>query len=380
MKYICLFLEAHQPKRLRDFRYQDIGHRNDYFWEERNRELLDRISSNSYIPLLRLLTELNVPITMSFSGILLEQLFEYKIEVIDLLKEYLDHTSGELVAETYYHSLSSIWNPAGFINEVKKDMEIKREIYGKEMTTFRNTEMIYSDNVDYQVREIGIRNILTEGTDSVVSKYNPNFKYSSINGHFLFLRNYQLSDDISFRFSNTTWNEYPLFADKYLSWLSNSSGDVINLFMDFETFGEHQRKETGIFEFLKTLVQRSPEFNLKFTTIGDASSKLESKGTISVPDYISWADIPRDLSAWTGNDLQRDAFEALKKLKNCVPPEIFGSLSTSDHLYYMSLGSSPDMIVHNYFNPYGSPYDAYIIFRNILEDLKLRYCNEKHIV
>ncbi len=380
MKYICIFLEAHQPRRLRDFRYQDIRHKRDYFWTERNRELLDRISDNSYTPLLELLTELNVPISLSFSGILLEQLLEYRVDVFDHLNDYLHETSGEMVAETYYHSLSSIWEPELFVNEVKKDMEVKKEIYKRNIVTFRNTEMIYSDKVDFEVKDIGIKNILTEGTDSLVSIYNPNYKYSSVNGHNLFLRNYPLSDDISFRFSNTSWNEYPLYADKYLEWLSKAPGEVINLFMDFETFGEHQRKETGIFEFFKTVIQRGPEFGLEFTTIGDASLKLESKGTISVPDYISWADIPRDLSAWTGNELQRDAFEALKKLKDCVPPDIFGSLSTSDHLYYMSLGSSPDMIVHNYFNPYGSPFDAYITFRNILEDLRFRYCQEKDIV
>ncbi len=375
MKFIVMFLEAHQPRRLNNFRYQDIGTGKDYFWDEKNRDIIQRISKNSYLPTLTLLADYKVPITLSFSGILLEQLWKYEPSVPELLKEYL-RNSGELAIESYYHSLSSIWNPDRFLNEIRKDMEMKQNIYNREFKTFRNTEMIYNDNIDKIVNNLNVKNILTEGTDSLIWKFNPNFIYKTPHGHNLFLRNYRLSDDISFRFSTREWNEYPLFSEKYLSWLSNSPGDVINLFMDFETFGEHQRKETGIFEFLEALITKAKDYNLKFTTVNEAAELLYPQREISIQDYISWADIPRDLSAWLGNELQRDLFEMLKALSGCIPDNIYNYLLTSDHLYYVSLGTTPDITVHTYFNPYGSPYDAYINFRNILEDLRQKYCNK----
>jgi Alpha-amylase/alpha-mannosidase len=375
MKLIVMFLEAHQPRRLSNFRYQDIGIRENYFWDEKNKEIIKRISQNSYIPTLSLLKDYSVPITLSFSGILLEQLWKYEPTVPDLLKEYFKASGGEMAIESYYHSLSSIWNPERFLNEVRKDMDIKKEIYDKDFRTFRNTEMIYSDKIDEIVNQLNVKNILTEGTDSIISKYNPNFIYKTPFGHNIFLRNYRLSDDISFRFSNREWNEYPLFSEKYLNWLSNSPGDVINLFMDFETFGEHQRKETGIFEFLEAFIERAKDYNLKFATVNEAAESITPRGQISIKEYISWADIPRDMSAWLGNELQKDLFEILKSLEKCIPEEIYNYLLTSDHFYYVSLGTTPDITVHSYFNPYGSAYDAYINFRNILEDLRLRYCN-----
>ncbi|MFP3190553.1 MAG: glycoside hydrolase family 57 protein [Thermoproteota archaeon] len=374
MKQVIFFFEAHQPRRIRPYRRNEIGKNHDYFWKEKNEEILNRVINKCYIPMTIFLIDNNFPCSISISGVLLEQLLEINSEVIDLFKEYFKSGIGELVGETYYHSLASIWNFSEFEEQVKIHEENLRKIFGIKPVTFRNTELIYSDEISFEIKKLGYKNVLTEGTDEIISKYNPNYMYSSVAGLNLFLRNYRLSDDISFRFSNYRWNEYPLFADKYAKWIYLTPGEVINLFMDYETFGEHNWKETGIFDFMKYLPLELKKYDIELTTIKSFAEKNVSKGTISINKIISWADIERDLSAWLGNDLQREAFDFMISLNKNRNMHIWRILQTSDHFYYMSTKMLSDQEVHEYFNPYKSPYLAFIYYTNILEDFRITYC------
>ncbi len=368
MKSVVFFFEAHQPKRLREFRSLDIGKNKSYFWDEKNEEIINRVSDRCYIPATQTLIDKKIKATISISGILLEHLINKREDVVDVFKEYF-RKGGELAGETFYHSLSSIWSPEEFSDQVNEDKTMKKEIFGIVPRTFRNTEMIYSDDIAFLSAKEGFKNILTEGPDRIIDEYNPNYVYKSVASQSLFLRNYRLSDDISFRFSNPSWNEHPLYADKYANWIASSPGDIVNLFMDYETFGEHQWKESGIFEFLSALPDELEKRSIKFSTVSEAS-ELQTDRKISIKEYISWADYPRDLSAWLANDMQRDAFEDMKSLQKCKDKKTWRYLQTSDHFYYMSLAAVQDQEVHTYFNPYGSPYDAYIFYKNILEDFR----------
>ncbi len=368
MKSVVFFFEAHQPKRLREFRSLDIGKNKSYFWDEKNEEIINRVSDRCYIPATQTLIDKKIKATISISGILLEHLINKREDVVDVFKEYF-RKGGELAGETFYHSLSSIWSPEEFSDQVNEDKTMKKEIFGIVPRTFRNTEMIYNDDIAFLSAKEGFKNILTEGPDRIIGEYNPNYVYKSVASQSLFLRNYRLSDDISFRFSNPSWNEYPLYADKYANWIASSLGDIVNLFMDYETFGEHQWKESGIFAFLSALPDELEKRSIKFSTVSEAS-ELQTDRKISIKEYISWADYPRDLSAWLANEMQRDAFEDMKSLQKCKDKKKWRYLQTSDHFYYMSLAAVQDQEVHTYFNPYGSPYDAYIFYKNILEDFR----------
>ncbi len=376
MKRIVFFFEVHQPRRIRKFSVRDIGKNRDYFWDAKNLEIIDRVAEKCYLPATQALIDGNIKTSISISGVLLESLVKNRSDVVEKFKEYFQKTGGEPVVETYYHSLSSIWNEREFRQQVEKDSKMTETVFGKTPTTFRNSELIYRDDLAAVVGGMGYRNIITEGTDALISSHSPNYIYSSKYGQNLLLRNYRLSDDISFRFSNHSWTEFPLFADKYARWLEETPGDIINLFMDYETFGEHQWRETGIFEFLARLPEEVRKRGMEFSTISEVGELLEPKATLSIPNYISWADFSRDLSAWLGNDMQRDAFEDLKSFENCRDVEIWRYLQTSDHLYYMSLANVQDQEVHAYFNPYGSPFDAYIHYKNVMEDMRIRCFGE----
>ncbi len=368
MKKVVFYFQLHQPKRIREYRRSEIGSNHDYFWSEKNNEILNRIINKCYIPMTRTLIDNGIKASISISGVLLEQLIDMNSEVIDILKEYIRSNLGELLSETYYHSLSSIWAPDEFGRQVKKQNDLLIKIFGIMPKTFRNTELIYNDSISRMVKDLGFETIITEGTDEIISKNSPNYTYKSVSGLNLLLRNYRLSDDISFRFSNRSWNEYPLFADKYSKWISLTPGEVINLFMDYETFGEHNWNETGIFEFMKALPGELNRYGIELSTIKDAVNFSKARETLSIPKTISWADTERDLSAWLGNDMQNEAFEMIKSLKNNKNMDLWGLLQTSDHFYYMSTKHLSDQEVHEYFNPYHSPYLAFFYYTNILED------------
>ncbi|MCL5681186.1 MAG: glycoside hydrolase family 57 protein [Candidatus Thermoplasmatota archaeon] len=369
MKGIAFFFEVHQPMRIAEFRSADIGKGKNYFWEEKNREIINRVVDKCYIPATQHFIDNRIKASFSISGVLLERLLDLREDAVDLFREYFRKVKGELLAETYYHSLASLWNEEEFVEQVEEDRNLKKYLFNVQPRSFRNTEMIYNDYVGSVTSKIGFSTILTEGVDRIIKDHSPNYRYRNPSGQTLLLRNYRLSDDISFRFSNVGWNEYPLMADKYAKWLSETPGDVINLFMDYETFGEHQWKESGIFDFLDALPGEVERRGMEFITVNEAS-KYPVKDLISVQDFISWADYPRDLSAWLANEMQRDAFEDMKNLSGCRDRKKWRYLQTSDHFYYMSLAGTQDQEVHSYFNPYGSPYDAYINYKNIIQDFR----------
>ncbi|MEM4103952.1 MAG: glycoside hydrolase family 57 protein [Thermoplasmatales archaeon] len=373
MKSVVFYFEVHQPRRLRPYRPSEVGMNHDYFWDSRNREIFSRIAERCYIPATRILLEKEIRATFSLSGTFIEQALEYRPEVIDLFREYFTSGIGELMGETYYHSLASLWNRDEFAEQVREEEKTLWDLFHIKPKTFRNTELIFDDRIAEYVSALGYKNIVTEGTDQIILEHPPNFIHRTTSGLNLFLRNYRLSDDISFRFSNWGWDEYPLTSDKYASWLSRSPGDVANIFMDYETFGEHQVSETGIFEFLKRLPLELKARGIDMCTVSEAADKYASKDTVSVEKTISWADTDRDISPWLGNDMQRDAFAAMKTLSNNKNKSLWRHFQTSDILYYMSTGLTPDQIVHEYFNPYKSPYNAFLSYMSILEDFASVY-------
>ncbi len=369
---VILYFEVHQPKRLKFYRLNEINKNHDYFWHEKNKEIFLRVS-NSYIKTTRILMENNINASFSITGTLIEQAMEYNTRVIDAFDDYFKSGLGELLDETYYHSLSSIFDNDEFIEQINEHKKLMKDMFNIVPESFRNTELIYNDNISKTVKSLGYKNIITEGTDNLIKNYNPNYLYKSVSGLNLLLRNYRLSDDISFRFSNHGWNEFPLTADKYASWIKKTPGDFINLFMDYETFGEHQKEETGIFQFLKYLPLEFKKNNIKFIKINETSD-FNDHGIISIDNTISWADTDRNLNPWLGNDMQKEAFDKLISLKNSKNKKLWRYFQTSDNLYYLSTGKPEDQEVHNYFNPYKSPYNAFLSYMNILDDFDYNYC------
>ncbi len=393
MKSICFYFQVHQPFRLRTYRFFDIGAKHNYFDEHENAFIMQRVAEKSYLPmnslLLKLIKEYGSAFKVSFSisGIALEQFEAYAPEVIKSFKKLADTGNVEFLAETYAHSLASLKSPKEFERQVRKQSELIEKYFGVKPTTFRNTELVYSDNIGEMVANLGYELMLTEGAKHVLGWKSPNYLYNSAlkPGLKLLLKNFKLSDDIAFRFSDQSWNGYPLTADKYTEWLLkiNDKDEVINLFMDYETFGEHQWAETGIFDFMKALpgeILKTGQF--RFNTPSELGKLLQPVGPIHVPYPISWADEERDVTAWLGNDLQDEAFGKLyaleAKVKNCNSPELLKTwsyLQTSDHFYYMCTKWFSDGDVHKYFNPYGTPYEAFINYMNVLSDFILQVEN-----
>jgi alpha-amylase len=390
MPSICFYFQVHQPFRLRNYTYFDIGHSRDYEDESSNRAILNKVAAKCYLPanqvLLKLLSEHKgaFRIAYSISGMALDQFEHYNPAVLDSFKRMADTGCVEFIDETYYHSLAFLYSPAEFRQQVQLHRERIQALFGQTPTTFRNTELIYNNDLALEIERMGYKTILAEGADRVLGWRSPNFVYQPAGCRTLrlLLKNYRLSDDIAFRFSNRAWPEYPLTADKFARWVHqmNNAGDVVNLFMDFETFGEHQWQDTGIFEFLKMIpetILAHPDF--RFQTPAEAARQYTPAASLDVPQYVSWADVERDLTAWIGNDLQHDAIRGIydleKRVRAVRDPKllhIWRQLQTSDHFYYMCTKWFADGDVHKYFNPYPSPYDAYITYMNVLSDFSRR--------
>jgi alpha-amylase len=390
MKTICLYFQVHQPMRLRLYRFFDIGNNHYYYDDYSNESIMRKVAENCYLPANRLFLQLikeygtRFKINFSLTGIAMDQMELYAPEVLESFKDLAKTGCVEFLAETYSHSLISLRNKEEFKKQVLRHSEKIKEYFGQTPKVFRNTEMIYSDEIGEMVAEMGFKAMLTEGAKHVLGWKSPNFLYCNVNNPRLklLLKNFKLSDDIAFRFSNTRWPEYPLTADKYVGWLNKieEKEEVINLFMDYETFGEHQNADTGIFEFLKALPKalfKKSKFQL--STVSEVADELQPVAPISVPYPISWADEERDLTAWLGNELQKEAFEKLyclvEKIENCQDPIVKADwkyLQASDHFYYMSTKFFSDGEVHSYFNPYNSPYDAFINYMNVLSDFTIR--------
>jgi alpha-amylase len=389
MTPICIYFQVHQPFRLRRYDYFDVGRSHHYFDEQKDRQILDRIAEKCYRPATKMLARLvrrhgeKFAVGFSLSGTVLEQLRDGEPDVLQNFRRLSGTGRAEFLSETYYHSLAWLSSHEEFAAQISRHRDLVERLFGKLPRVFRNTELIYSNDLARYIEELGYEAILADGVEPLLGDRSPDFLYRSAGTAQmrLLLRNYRLSDDIAFRFGNRGWQDYPLTAEKYVRWLKDLEphSEIINLFMDFETFGEHQWKETGIFQFFEAFVDLYIARGGKFLTPSEVASGLEPRGELSAPRILSWADEDRDLSAWQGNDLQQDALNALFRIEAAVKAS--GSkdllsdwrrLSTSDHFYYMSTKYFADGDVHKYFNPWESPYEAYMTFMHVLSDVERR--------
>ena len=389
MTSICMYFEVHQPIRLNKFSVFNIGgqgNHSEYFNRKLNEQIFIKVAKKCYLPTNNLLLELirkydgDFRVSFSLTGTFVEYCQNFMPEVIDSFKKLFSTGSVDLIEETYYHSLSSLYDEMDeFEDQVKMHRQMIKNIFNYKPRVFRNTEAIYDNRIAKKVEDMGYKGILTEGTEKILGWRSPNFLYKPLNANLkVLLRNYNLSDDVGFRFSAQMWKGWPLTADKYVNWMSKIQGDIINLFMDYETFGEHQWTETGIFDFLRHLPGEVLKHDhMDFVTTSTAVEKYDVVGEIDVPWAISWADEDRDVSTWLGNDMQIACFNELKdighKIKEKNDTELLTTwrrLQTSDHLYYCSTKGLADGDVHAYFSPYDGPYDGFINYMNILQDLK----------
>lgn len=389
MKTVCLYFQVHQPWRLKKYRFFNMGKDHNYLDDLANRSILQKVARQCYLPmnamLLKLIEEHKGQFRCSFSitGIAIEQFKAYAPEVLESFKALAKTGCVEFLAETYSHSLASLASKEDFADQVKLHAQMIKKEFGVKPTAFRNTELIYSDEIGAMVSELGYKTMLAEGARHILGWKSPNYIYANAIDQKmrLLLRNYKLSDDIAFRFSNQGWDEYPLTADKYVSWLTSEEtpGEVVNLFMDYETFGEHQGVETGIFDFMKALPAIAlASGQLEFATVSEAAKKYQPVSVLHCPHTMSWADEERDVTAWLGNELQNEAFSKLYALKEKIAKlksedfnYVWNFMQTSDHFYYMATKWLSDGDVHSYFNPYDSAYDAFINYMNVLSDFEI---------
>jgi len=389
MASVCFYFQVHQPYRLRNYTIFDTG--SDYFDDAKNAQICRKVARKCYLPANQLMLELikkyngRFRISYSITGCLLEQLQLYAPDVLQSFQELARTGCVEFLAETYHHSLSFLYSRNEFIEQIKAHKRTIQRLFHQRPRVFRNTELIYNNQLAELIENIGgFDAILGEGADHILGYRSPNFVYSpkKCRKLKLLLKNYRLSDDIAFRFSNRSWSQWPLNAHKFAGWVNsaNGCGFTVNLFIDYETFGEHQWEDTGIFNFLRHLpdeILKHPDNDFK--TPSEVAAAYDSVDVVDVPYTISWADIERDLSAWLGNPMQHNALAELYRLEDTVKRtkdkdiiRDWRKLQTSDHFYYMCTKWFADGDVHKYFNPYDSPYDSYINFMNVLDNLACR--------
>lgn len=389
-KAICFYFQVHQPFRLKRYRFFDLGHDHYYYDDYTNESIMRKVAEKCYLPANEIILDLIVRnkgkfrVAFSLTGLVINQFRLYAPEVLDSFKRLAETGMVEFLAETESHSLVSIKTRSEFEQQVNAHRNMIRQFLGVETTSFRNTELIYSDQIGAWVADMGFKAMLTEGAKHVLGWKSPNYLYcNSINPRLkVLLRNFVLSDDIAFRFSNRGWSEWPLTSDKYASWLNKiaSKSELINIFLDYETFGEHNDRDTGIFDFLNhlpgSILKKTP---FRFMTPTEVADTLQPISAISVPSPISWADEERDITAWHGNELQVAALDKLydltDKVNRCGDRQIkkdWEYLQASDHFYYMATKFFSDGAVHAYFNPYDTPYDAFMNYMNVLSDFEIR--------
>lgn len=397
MKAIVLYLHVHQPYRIRHYTVFDTGSNHNYFdatYEDQtsNERILHKVAEKSYLPTNRKLMEIirNNPgfkVSMSITGTVLEQLEKWSPEALRSFQDLVATGQVEIVAETYHHSLAFFYSRDEFEAQVAMHRKKIQELFGQTPQVFRNTELAYNNDVAYWADKAGYKGVLAEGWDPVLGWRKPNYVYrpAYTDNIRLLLKNYRLSDDIAFRFGNQAWSEWPMTADKFTHWLnSDHQAQTFNLFMDYETFGEHQWHETGIFDFLSHLPQQwlgngNYERGNRFMTVSEAIDNFVPADFVDVPQTITWADTERDLSAWLGNPMQHTSIAVLYNLESTILGtgdlaliEDWRRLQTSDHFYYMCTKWWSDGDIHAYFSPYDTPYEAYINFMNAFHDLKFR--------
>lgn len=389
MKAICFYFQIHQPFRLKRYRFFDIGNDHYYYDDFANDDIITRIAHRSYIPaaqsLLKMIEETKGAFrcAISITGVALEQCEHYVPEFLDLLKKLADTGKVEFLAETYDHSLAALIDPEEFRIQVKLHSDKIHELFGQKPKVLRNTELIYSDELAPQIQAMGFKGCITEGAKHILGWKSPNYVYSAASAPKLklLLKNDKLSDDITYRFSNTAWSEYPLTADKYIGWIADTPAEeqIFNLFMNLETFGELQNRESGIFQFLEALPRFAAERGVEFITPSEAVKILKPVAELSVVHPISWADEARDTSAWLGNKLQNEAFNKLYSVAERVRlsdnrqlHQDWGRLQASDHFFYMSTKHKADGAMHSLFSPYETPYQAFTNYMNVLSDFIVR--------
>jgi len=390
---VNLCFEVHQPMRLRPYYYDHNSNNimDRYFDFETNKGVLARVINKCYMPTTNIIAR-NIEtlgkkfkVSYSISGTLLDQFEEYFPEMIEIFQDLADTGNVEFLSQTYHHSLASLYGTdrSEFVKQVGDHRDKIRDLFNYKTRIFENTEFIYNNMIAKTVDGMGFKGIFTEGIDHILGWRSPNFLYSpkeSKNGIKVLTRNYKLSDDFSYRFSARWWEEWPLTSEKYAAWLSATQGDVLNLFVDYETFGEHQWPETGIFGFLGQLPHEVLKYkNMRFTTPSISVEKYPARDVLDVFEMntISWADIERDTSAWLGNDMQRKIFEELKSLQPLVEKKndpkltkIWGYLQNSDHLYFMCTKWWGDGDVHKYFSPYEKPQDGFNTMKKIINEFR----------
>lgn len=389
MKAICFNFEIHQPFRLKRYRFFDIGNDHYYYDDFLNDDIITRIAERSYIPAAQTLLKMiednkgAFKCSISITGAAIEQIEQYVPEFIDLLKRLADTGCCEFVAEPYAHSLASLTDPEEFAEQVKVECDRLHALFGVKPKVLRNTELIYDDDIAPQVAAMGFKGILTEGAKHILGWKSPNYVYTAATAPKLklLLKNSKLSDDISFRFSDTSWDAYPLTADKYIDWIASTPADeqIINLYMNLETFGGLQPANSGVFQFLEALPRFARERGIEFWTPTEAITRLKPVGELSVVHPISGADEARDTSAWLGNQLQNEAFNKLysvaERVRLCSDRRLkqdWWYLQASDHFYYMSTKHMADGAVHSLFSPYETPFQAFTNYMNVLADFIVR--------
>jgi alpha-amylase len=394
MPSVCLYFQVHQPLRIKKYRIFDVGSDHEYFNDKsdtnlNNEKVLKKVAGKAYLPANRLLLNLlkkhpELKLNFSFSGVFLDQVREFAPEVLQSFKKLVDTGRVELLSETYHHSLAFFYSRGEFEKQVAQHRRLIKRLFGANPVVFRNTELAYNNELAKWADRKGYKAILAEGWDPVLGWRSPDFVYrpKGTNKIKLLLKNYKLSDDIAFRFSEKSWQDWPLTAEKFGTWISaiNGNGQIVNIFMDYETLGEHQWAEHGIFEFLKRVpaeILKNPDNS--FVTLSEATEKYSAMDEVDIPHIITWADTERDLSAWTGNTIQASAInfiygleKRVLKTRNKKIIDDWRKLQISDHFYYMCTKWFSDGDVHKYFNPYESPYDAFISYMNAARDLELR--------
>ncbi len=388
---LIMCFHVHQPFRLRRFSifadphlpperaYFDNDPENSWNPIYANKTVFQRAARECYIPATNIIldhTRTGRKFCFSITGTWVESAMRFDPRPLDLFQELADTGNIEFLGETYYHSLAGLYDDLGeFDEQVKMHKDMLKEFFGYKPRIFRNTELIYNNRIGEEVESLGFKAQIIEGADRVLGWRSPTYLYKRKGGNLkLITRHYMLSDDIGFRFSDRSWNQWPLTAEKYADWISKTPGDYILVYVDYETFGEHHKRETGILEFLDHLPDELEKRGVRLITPSEVIKKYKPRDELEIPDPVSWADISRDVSTWLGNPLQRYAFERIQKMK--IEPNrlkrIWRLLQTSDHFYYLSKKAGLDGWVHQYFSPYDSPYEAFINFMNILDDLKRR--------
>ena len=392
---IVLYLHVHQPWRVRDYTVFDTATNHEYFAgvsevQRDNRTIFEKVANKSYRPMNALVKELldthpEFRVSLSITGTFIEQAEQWAPDVLDSFRQLVSTGRVEIVSETYYHSLAFFYSRDEFERQVEMHRQKVRDVFGVETSVFRNTELAYNDELAAWADGYGFKGIIAEGWDPILGWRSPNYVYrpAGTSNIKLLMKNYRLSDDLAFRFGNQSWDQFPLKPDTFTEWTNSALGDngeIVNLFMDYETFGEHQWEDTGIFEFFKLFVGNwlANEANT-FYTLSEACDTFDAADEISSPNTITWADTERDLTAWLGNSMQHEAMHHLYALEQDVIRSgddaliaDWRRLTTSDHAYYMCTKWFSDGDVHAYFSPYDSPYDAFLYFMNALRDVRYR--------